>query len=292
MKKSTDIEEIVRQLVLEYLHGTQAPPSSYEAIFHSPAVTAVREEIVRTSRKLWDRQYVDGNGGNLSVRISEEYVICTPTLMSKGDVTIEDLCLCDMDGNLLYGMHPRSSELLLHLEIYKGNSAARAVVHCHPPHATAFAIAGLMPPVGIVPEQEVLVGPAPLAPYETPGTKAFAETVLPYVKDHNTVLLANHGVVCWGETVTHAEWYVEVVDQYCRTLILAAQLGVPVQRLSQKHVQDLLDIKKKMGFPDPRNADSAVLPRKPAAAPWGQITDVDALVRTITDGVVATLRTQ
>ena len=127
---------------------------------------------------------------------------------------------------------PRSSELLLHLEIYGANAAARAVVHCHPPHATAYALAGLMPPVGLIPEQEVLVGPVPVAPYETPGTKAFAESVLPFVQHHNTILLANHGVVCWADTVTHAEWCVEVVDTYCRTLILAGQLGVPLQRLT------------------------------------------------------------
>ena len=101
---------------------------------------------------------------------------------------------------------PRTSELLLHLEIYKAVPEAKAVVHCHPPHATAYAITGRVPPNLIIPEFEILVGKVAIAPYETPGTQAFAETVLPYVKQHNTMLLANHGIVCWADTVTHAEW--------------------------------------------------------------------------------------
>ncbi len=82
----------------------------------------------------------------------------------------------------------------------------------------------------MIPEFEVFVGKVAVSPYETPGTQAFAETVIPYVKQHNTVLLANHGIICWADTVTHAEWYAEVVDTYCWTLMLASQLGVPISQ--------------------------------------------------------------
>jgi L-fuculose-phosphate aldolase len=98
----------------------------------------------------------------------------------------------------------------------------------------------------------VFVGKLAVSPYETPGTKAFAETVLPYVKQHNTTLLINHGIICWGDTVTHAEWYAEVVDTYCWTLMLAAQLGAPISQMSEKHTADLLDIKRTIGLPDAR----------------------------------------
>src|SRR5581483_491785 len=124
--------------------------------------------------------YVDGNGGNLSVRLSEDEVLCTPTLLSKGDLTEADLCVIDMDGRQLSGERERTSEALLHLEIYKSNPAARAVVHCHPPHATAYALTGSAPPNGYLSEFEFFIGPVAVAPYETPGTHAFAETVRPF----------------------------------------------------------------------------------------------------------------
>jgi L-fuculose-phosphate aldolase len=172
--------------------------------------------------------------------------------VSKYDLTPEDLCLVDLEGNQIAGSRPRTSELLLHLEIYKAVPEAKSVVHCHPPHATAYAITGRVPPNMIIPEFEVFVGKVAISPYETPGTKVFAETVLPYVKQHNTVLLSNHGIVCWADTVTHAEWYAEVLDTYCWTLMNAAQLGAPISYISEQHSSDLLAIKKKLGLPDIR----------------------------------------
>jgi L-fuculose-phosphate aldolase len=147
---------------------------------------------------------------------------------------------------------PSTSELLLHLEIYKAVPEAKAVLHCHPPHATAYAITGRVPPNMVIPEFEIFVGKVAIAAYETPGTQAFAESVLPFVKDHNTVLLANHGVVCWADTVTHAEWYAEVLETYCWTLMLAAQLGAPISYISEQSGADLLARKKKLSLPDIR----------------------------------------
>ena len=233
------------------------PPSTSreaEELFHSPEAHAIKEEIILTGKKLWDRQYVDGNGGNMSVRIADEYVICTPTLCSKRDMRVEDLSLVDLENRKICGGSRPTSEILLHLEIYKAVPAAKAVVHCHPPYATAHAIAGTVPPGNLIPEQEVFVGPVALAPYETPGTMAFARTVLPFVQDHNTILLANHGIVCWGDTITHAEWYVEVVDTYCKTVMIARQLGTPINEIPADKVADLLAIKKRLGLPDPRLA--------------------------------------
>src|SRR5579863_5149974 len=97
----------------------------------SPEARALRLEIIAVGRKLWERQYVDGNGGNISVRLGERFLLCTPTMMSKRDMEPADICLSDLDGNILAGERLRTSELLLHIEIYKNNSNARAVVHCH-----------------------------------------------------------------------------------------------------------------------------------------------------------------
>ncbi len=221
-------------------------------LFSTPEAETIKKEICAVGRKLWMRQFVDGNGGNISYRIGPNEVLCTPTLVSKYDLTPDDIGMTDIDGVQIAGSMPRTSELLLHLEIYKAVPEAKAVVHCHPPHATAYAITGHVPPNLIIPEFEVFVGKVAISPYETPGTKAFAETVLPYVKTHNTVLLSNHGIVCWADTVTHAEWYAEVLETYCWTLAIASQLGVPISQISQKQGDDLLALKKKLGLPDIR----------------------------------------
>ncbi|MGA3026383.1 MAG: class II aldolase/adducin family protein [Bryobacteraceae bacterium] len=273
-----------------------------ERLFHSPEAEAIKAEIVNVGRKLWQRMYVDGNGGNISYRIGPNEVICTPTLLSKADLRTEDLCLVDLHGNQLLGPRARTSEILLHLEIYKAVPEARAAVHCHPPHATAYAITGRVPPTCVIPECEVFVGQVALAPYETPGTQRFAETVLPFVKKHNTVLLANHGIICWADTVTHAEWYAEVLDTYCWTLMLATQLGAPITYISPEKASDLLDLKKRLGLPDARNdmkecqlcdmpdGAIAVAPNS-CAADNGVATseDVEAIIQGVTDAVMAAL---
>jgi L-fuculose-phosphate aldolase len=242
----------VAKAVVEVLCEPRADEVSPSAAANSFEAAALRAEIIRVGRKLWERQYVDGNGGNISVRLGSKYVLCTPTLLSKGDLQPADICLCDLEGCIHAGDRSRTSELLLHLEIYKANPRARAVVHCHPPYATAFAITGTVPPNGLIPEYEVFIGPAAVAPYETPGTKAFAETVLPFVQDHNTILLQNHGIVCWSDTVTHAEWLAEILDTYCRTYLIAKQLGQPLSFIPEEKITEILAMKRRMGFPDAR----------------------------------------
>jgi L-fuculose-phosphate aldolase len=221
-------------------------------LFNSAEANALRAEIIRTGRKLWDRQYVDGNGGNISVRLGAEFVLCTPTMLSKADLEVADICLSDLSGKILAGDRTLTSELLLHLEIYKANPRAKAVVHCHPPYATAFAVTGTLPPMGMIPEYEVFIGPAAVAPYETPGTQAFAETILPFVHEHNTILLRNHGVVCWADTVTHAEWLCEIMDTYCKTYLIAKQIGEPLGVIPDEKIDDILRRKQWMGLPDAR----------------------------------------
>jgi len=271
------------------------------ALFHSAEAVAIKEEICGVGRKLWMRQYVDGNGGNISYRIGPNEVICTPTLVSKADLRPQDLCLVDLGGKQLAGGRPRTSEILLHLEIYKEVPEAKAVVHCHPPHATAYAITGKVPPTCVIPEYEVFVGKVAISPYETPGTAEFARTVIPFVRTHNTILLSNHGIVTWGDTVTHAEWYVEVVDTYCWTLMLAAQLGAPLSHIAESKAADLLAIKKRLGLPDPRHEDDAcavcdLSPRPgaialdPPSAGARSREETDALVRAITEQVMAALK--
>ncbi len=249
------ISEQVREVAEAAVEAWRVPRPdelSPSAAGASLEAEALRGEIIRTGRKLWERQYVDGNGGNISCRLDAKYVLCTPTMMSKRDLEPADICLSDMDGNIVAGDRRRTSELLLHLEIYKANPRARAVVHCHPPYATAFSLTGTAPPVGLISEYEIFIGPAALARYETPGTHAFAETVLPFVQDHNTILLANHGVVCWSDTVTHAEWLTEILESYCKTCVIAKQIGKPLVQIPEEKIEEILALKRKLGFPDAR----------------------------------------
>lgn len=248
---SDHVAKIVRRILEQRLNHLE-PAESANELFHSPRAQALKEEIVAAGRKLWQREYVDGNGGNISARLSPEYVICTPTLLSKGDLRTEDLSLVDLENRQIIGSRPQTSEIRLHLEIYKAVPQAQAVIHCHPPYATAHAIAEVVPQGNLVPEEEVFVGPVFLAPYETPGTIEFARTVVPMVQQHNTILLSHHGIVCWADTVTHAEWYVEVIETYCKTIMIASHLRSPLPELPPHKINELLAIKKQIGLPDAR----------------------------------------
>ncbi len=285
-----------------------ANKSKWEALLNSPEAKKVKDEICAVGKKLWHRSYVDGNGGNISYRLTDEAVLCTPTLVSKSDLKPEDMSLVDLDGNQLAGGRPRTSEILLHLEIYKAVPQAKGVVHCHPPHATAYAITGRVPPTCIVPEFEVFVGRVAVSPYETPGTKKFAETVIPFAKNHNTILLSNHGIVCWADTVTHAEWYAEVLETYCWTLMIASQLGSPITLIPPDKTKSLLDIKQKLGIPDARHglqecqlcdmpdpAGAIAIPPHPGSGGLSDspgADDVDAIVKSVTDAVMAALNSK
>lgn len=280
--------------------------ASNASLFNTPEAEAIKQEICDVGKKLWLRQFVDGNGGNISYRIGPNEVLCTPTLCSKYDLTPEVICMVDLDGNQIAGSRPRTSEILLHLEIYKAVPEAKSVVHCHPPHATAYAITGKVPPNNIIPEFEVFVGKVAVSPYKTPGTSEFAQTVIPYVKSHNTVLLANHGIVCWADTVMHAEWYAEVLDTYCWTLMLASQLGTPISYISEQQSGDLLAIKQKLGLPDARldpnrmkecqlsdmeTASSIAIDPAPCEGSPSRSanSDLDTLVKSVTDAVMDAL---
>jgi L-fuculose-phosphate aldolase len=213
----------------------------------------IKQDICEIGRRIYNKGFAAANDGNITVRISENEVLCTPTMQSKGFLKPEDICLVDMTGKQLAGNKKRSSEALLHLEIYRQRSDIKSVVHCHPPHATAFAVAREPIPQCVLPEVEVFLGDVPITRYETPGGQAFADTILPFVQKSNVIILANHGTVSFGEDVERAYWWTEILDAYCRILMLAKQLG-KVNYLNEKEERELLALKDKWGFADPRNS--------------------------------------
>ena len=143
---------------------------------------------------------------------------------------------------------------MLHLAIMKERSDVKSVVHCHPPHATAFGVAREPVPQCVLPEVEIFLGDVPITKYAIPGGQEFADTILPFVKKSNVIILANHGTVSYGETVERAYWWTEVLDAYCRILMLAKGLG-RVNYFTEPEAKGLLDLKGKWGMPDPRTRD-------------------------------------
>jgi len=231
---------------------SKSPKSELEAFFNSPYAHHLKEQICEMGRRLWQRAYVDGNGGNMAIRAGEDIAICTPTLVSKGSLKPEDMCLVDFEGNQILGAKKRTSEILMHLQIMQKQPQAVATCHCHPPYATGFAVAGIVPPTCMIPEFEVFVSVA-IAPYRTPGTPEMGKLVAELVDKHNTILMANHGIVTWSHNnLEEAYWRAEIVEAYCRTLLVTAQLGKTPNTFTPNQLQDLLKIKQSLGYVDPR----------------------------------------
>lgn len=212
----------------------------------------LKKLICEYGRRMYDKGFVAANDGNLSVRLGENRFLCTPTGVSKGFMTPAMIAVVDETGKQISGAIPRTSEMLMHLVVYRERPEVNAVVHAHPPHATAFAIAGTAIPSGILPEVEVLLGQVPLTRYDTPGTKDFAESITPHLRNKaNTILLANHGVVAFDKDLEQAFFHLETLESYCRILLLSKQIGTPCP-LPEDKMRELMAAKKKMGLDDPR----------------------------------------
>jgi len=233
------------------LHS-KSPKSELDAFFNSAYCEELKLQLCEVGRRLWQRAYVDGNGGNIAIRVGEDIALCTPTLVSKGFMKPEEMCLVDFEGNQFCGQKKRTSEILMHLQIMQRQPRAVATVHCHPPYATGFAVAGIEPPTCMIPEYEVFSSVA-IAPYRTPGTPEMGKLVADLVDQHNTILMANHGVVSWSHiNVEDAYFKMEILEAYCRTILVASQLGKPANTMTPAQLQDLLKIKQSLGIPDPR----------------------------------------
>jgi L-fuculose-phosphate aldolase len=284
--------------------NSKSSKAELEAFFNSPYCHNIKEQICDMGRRLWQRAYVDGNGGNMAVRVGEDIAICTPTLVSKGFMKPEDMCLVDFEGNQLCGAKKRTSEILMHLQIMKKQPKAVATCHCHPPYSTGFAVAGVEPPTCMVPEYEVFASVA-IAPYRTPGTPEMGKLVSDLVDQHNVILMANHGVVAWSHNnIEDAYFKMEILEAYCRTILVASQLGKPVSTMTPTQLQDLLKIKQSLGIPDPRHGlkecelcDNAewrpgVTCQVPAreAETIGFDSEAEAAVQAITDQIMGRLK--
>ncbi|HON50720.1 MAG TPA: class II aldolase/adducin family protein [Candidatus Sumerlaeota bacterium] len=230
----------------------------------------IKELLCEIGRRVWMKGFVAANEGNFSCRISDDVVIATPTLMSKGFMKPEDMVVIDMSGRKIGGRRQATSEVRIHLEIYRQRPDIRAVVHVHPPFSTAFAVAKRPLPRCVLPEVELFLGEILIVEYATPGTQEVADLVKPFLKDFTAFLLANHGAITIGKDLEEAYFKMEIVEEYCR-LLLYTRLLDGYSQISEQDVSELLEIKKRLGIPDRRlkpGADlSCSIPMPGPAAP-------------------------
>ncbi|MFM2242650.1 MAG: hypothetical protein RLZ97_1505 [Verrucomicrobiota bacterium] len=280
-------------------------PAEIHAFFHSPEIEAIKVRMCEMGRRMWQRGYTDGNGGNLTVRVGDNLVLCTPTLVSKGFMKPEQMALIDMDGRQLAGKFKRTSECLTHLGIMKRQPKAKACCHAHPPHAGAFAVAGVRPPTCMIPEAEVFLGEIGMAEYRTPGSPENAEVIGKEAVDHMSVLMLNHGVICWGKDIEDAYWKMENTDAYCQTVLLATQLkGKDLLTITGSQAKELIDLRAQLGMDDKRSSwkecelcDNSefrpgVVCQVPTEAPAASSAnpEAEALVAAVTDQILKQLK--
>lgn len=207
----------------------------------------IRQEICEVGQKLYDKGFVAANDGNISVRISPNEIIVTPTGVSKGGMKPESLVKMTLDGKIISGKAKPSSEVKMHIQVYKIDSNINAVVHAHPPIATAYAVARVPMQRPILSEAVVNLGVVPVADYALPGTEEVPASIKPFIKDYNAVLLANHGLLTWGNDLTQAFYRHESVEHYGKILLYVDQIG-QAQEFNCKEVGQLIDIRKQIGI--------------------------------------------
>lgn len=202
----------------------------------------VRTDIIESGRRLWVRQLVASNDGNISCRVSENEVLITASGVSKGFLSPEDILRVDLAGNTLEGFHGKepSSESPLHLRVYQERADVRGVIHAHPPVASGFAVAGIALDRPILSEIVAVFGAIPLAPYALPGTEELPDSIMPFIQRHNAFLLANHGAMAIGSDVMQAYYRMEVIEHVANVSLTARQLGNE-NLLSRQDIQRLLD---------------------------------------------------
>ena len=207
-----------------------------------------RQAIVDAGTVLYKQGYVVSNDGNISVRISPDTIVVTPTGVSKGDMNPDMMVVMDLDGNVISkGLRGPSSEVKMHLRVYRENPDVTAVVHAHPIYATSFAIAGVPLDKPILSEAMLQVGVVPVAHYAKPGTTDVPDRIAPFVKDYAAVMLSNHGVLTWGSDLEQALARMEVVENYAKVTLVVNQIGSE-RGLSQDQVDGLADIRQNMGL--------------------------------------------
>lgn len=205
-----------------------------------------KNEIIEIGKLLYQKNFIASNDGNLSIR-ANEIVLITPTCMSKGFMTKDDIVLVDLDGNVIEGIKKPTSEILMHLTVYKNRSDINAICHAHPIYSTAFASVGKSLTKKVLPEVIISLDEIPLVKYATPGTKELSKELLPFIKKYDAMLLENHGVITLGKNLWDAFFKMETVEHFAQIILIAEQIG-KINQLDKKEVKKLIQQRKKFGI--------------------------------------------
>lgn len=210
-------------------------------------IEVLKEEIIITGKRVYDKEFVASNDGNLSIRLSDERILITPSGISKGFMKTEDLIIIDMTGKVISGNRKPSSEYLMHIEIYRARHDVNAICHAHPPYATAFAVCGIPLDEPVLPEVIITLGSIPLIEYGTPGTEDLYKPLIKKIHQYDAFLLENHGVVTIGKDIQNAYNRMETVEHFAKIMRIARQIG-SVKCLSAEEVIKLKSQREKFGI--------------------------------------------
>ena len=208
----------------------------------------IKKEICEVGHKIYAKGFVAANDGNISVKVSDNEFYCTPTGVSKGALTPDMIIRIDGQGNKLEGKLNPSSEIKMHLRVYRDRPDVKAVVHAHPPVATAFTVAGVPLDQYILPEAVLTIGSVPTCEYGTPSTMEIPDSLEPYIQDHDAFLLKNHGARTVGCTLTKAFFTMEEVEFNAKICKYARELG-GVEEIPCEQLEKLMELRKKMNIP-------------------------------------------
>ena len=255
----------------------------------------IRADIVEAGRRLYARAYIASNDGNISARLDEKRLITTPKSVSKGFMTPDMMVIVDFDGNKVAGERDPSTELPMHLEIYRHRPDVNAVVHAHPPIATGFATAGIPLTRAVLAEVITTLGSIPIAEYGTPSTRELPDAVRKYIKAHDGMLLANHGAVTCGKDVLSAYYKMEIIEHFAHISLVARLLGRE-NLISREEVERLEGLRGFYGIPSPAplcadpnevtGDDVLCQVLEAPASPARRLVPDDALARASRDGEI------
>jgi len=213
-----------------------------------PTLPELEREVVRVCKALHAQRFVANHEGNVTVLLPDGRILATPTAVSKGDLREADLLILDRHGRRVQGHRRPFSELPMHLAVYRARPDVRAVVHAHPPHATALAVVARPIEAEFLPEFVVsLGGRVPLVPFALPGSESLNQALQPFLEEYDAVLLQNHGLLAWGPDLTTALLRIEHCEEAAQVLVLAERLGRP-QPIPEPLRLQLLDARTRAGL--------------------------------------------
>jgi L-fuculose-phosphate aldolase len=241
------------------------------------AESTLRADIVEVGRRMYARAYTASNDGNISVRLGADRLLMTPKSVCKGFMTPDMMCITDLDGRKLQGDRDPSSEMLMHLEVYRQRPDVQAVVHAHPPIATGFAVAGIPLTRAVLAEVLTTLGSIPIAEYATPSTQELPDAVRKYITAHDGMLLANHGALTVGADVYAAYYKMETIEHFAKISLVARLLGRE-NLIAREEVERLQGLRGTYGIkaPAPICADEPAPPVSADAAALCQIVEAPA----------------